>query len=146
VLCGYPVWPVKPPVSDTQNRTGIGSDFWEGNWNRVSKPHSVLEPAASKTGPSSKPQTGIFKKYLGKMVWNRGVKHQFETRLPRIGTRSDSLNYPELAAMVEGDEKSKHICSLGGWVQAAQQVEELVISVLERAKLTIQEKVYVVGL
>jgi hypothetical protein len=27
--------------------------------------------------------------------------------------------------MVEGDEKSKHISSLGGWVQAAQQAEEL---------------------
>jgi hypothetical protein len=26
--------------------------------------------------------------------------------------------------MVEGDKKSKHMCSLGGWVQAAQQAEE----------------------
>jgi len=32
-----------------------------------------------------------------------------------------------VVAMVEGDEKSKHIFSLGGWVQAAQQAEELVI-------------------
>ncbi len=31
-------------------------------------------------------------------------------------------------------------------MQAAQQAEELVISVLERPKLTIQEKAYVVGL
>ncbi len=68
---------LEPPVSDTQNRTGIGSDFWEGNWNWVSKPRSVLEPGASKTGPSSKPQTGILEKYLGKMVWNWGFKHQF---------------------------------------------------------------------
>jgi hypothetical protein len=43
-----------------------------------------------------------------------------------------------VATMVEGDEKTKHIFSLGGWVQAAQQAKKLVISVLERPKLTIQ--------
>ncbi len=48
--------------------------------------------------------------------------------------------------MVEGDEKYKHIFSLGGWVQTSQQAKNLVIDMFEKPKLTIQEKVYVVGL
>jgi hypothetical protein len=51
-----------------------------------------------------------------------------------------------VAMMVEGDEKNKHIFSLGGWVQTTQQAKELVISVLQKPKLTIQKKAYVVRL
>jgi hypothetical protein len=51
-----------------------------------------------------------------------------------------------MAMMVEGDEKYKHIFSLGGWVQTLQQAKNLVINMFEKPKLTIQEKVYVVGL
>ncbi len=51
-----------------------------------------------------------------------------------------------VAMMVEGDKKSKHIFSLGGWVQITQEVEELVIGVLEKPKFTIQKKAYVVEL
>jgi hypothetical protein len=51
-----------------------------------------------------------------------------------------------VAMMVEGDEKSKHIFSLGGWMQTTQQAKKLVIGVLQKPKLTIQKKVYVVGL
>lgn len=42
--------------------------------------------------------------------------------------------------MVEGDEKSKHIFSQGGWVQTTQQAKELVISVFQKPKLTIQKR------
>jgi hypothetical protein len=48
--------------------------------------------------------------------------------------------------MVEGDKKSKHIFSLGGWVQTTWQVKELIINVLQKANLNIQKKAYVVGL
>jgi hypothetical protein len=51
-----------------------------------------------------------------------------------------------VAMMVEGDEKSKHIFSLGGWVWTTQQAKELMINVLQKPKLTIQKKVYVVEL
>ncbi len=51
-----------------------------------------------------------------------------------------------VAMMVEGNEKSKHIFSLGGWVQTTRQVKELMISVLQKPNLTIQKKAYVVEL